>query len=86
MSDMNKGESGRKRKTSEVESGKFYLLLSFSTITPSNNPFRFELGYRFSSLSYSPTGNEEEKKGGERKRRNTETMETEEEVTEVEER
>ena len=87
MSDMNEGESGRKRKTSEGESGKFYLLLSSSTITPSNNPFRFELCYRFSSLSYSPTGNEEEKKGGERKRRNTVTMETEEEeVTEVEER
>ena len=87
MSDMNEGESGRKRKTSEGESGKFYLLLSSSTITPLNNPFRFELCYQFSSLSYSPTGNEEEKKGGERKRRNTETMETEEEeMTEVEER
>ena len=87
MSDMNEGESGRKRKTSEGESGKFYLLLSSSTITPLNNPFCFELCYHFLSLSYSPTGNEEEKKGGERKRRNTETMETEEEeVTEVEER
>ena len=43
MSDMNDGDSGKKRKTSEGESGKFYLLPSFSTITPSNNPFRFEL-------------------------------------------
>ena len=66
MSDMNKGGSGKKRKTSEGESGKFYLLPSSLTITPSNNPFRFELCFRFLSLSYSPTGNEEEKSGGER--------------------
>ena len=70
MSDMTKGDSGKKRKTSERESGKFYLLLSSSTIKPSNNPFRFELCFRFLSSSYSPTGNDEDKRGGERKRRN----------------
>ena len=32
MSDMNDGDSGKKRKTSEGESGKFYLLPSFSTM------------------------------------------------------
>ena len=85
MSDMNDGDSGKKRKTSEGESGKFYLLPSSSTITPSNNPFCFELRFRFLSLSYSPTGNDEEKSGGERKRQNMETMETEEEVTEIKE-
>ena len=65
MSDMNDGDSGKKKKTCEGKSGKFYFLSL--------------------SLSYSPTGNEEDKSGGERKRRNTETMETEEEVTEIEE-
>ena len=50
------------------------MLPSFSTIPPSNNPFRFELCFRFLSLLYSPTGNEEEKNGGQRKRQNTETM------------
>ena len=74
MSDMNDGDSGKKRKTGEGESGKFYLLPSFSTIPPSNNTFRFELCFRFLSLLYSPIGNEEEKNGGQRKRQNTETM------------
>ena len=88
MSDINEGDQGRKQKTREEESGKFYLLFFPPTITwPSNTPFRFKSYFQnVLSLSYSSTGNEEEKKGGERKRRNTETMVTEEEVTEVEER
>ena len=36
---MIEGDSGKKRKTREGESCKFYLLLSLSTIKPSNNYF-----------------------------------------------
>ena len=43
MSDMNDGDSGEKRKTSEGESGKFYLIGSKLAARPllANLPFRF---------------------------------------------
>ena len=56
MSDINDGDSGKTRKTSEGESGKFYLVPSFSTITPSNNPFRFELCFRSCPYHIPPQG------------------------------